>query len=968
MKRFLFAALFSTLSFLHGQPLLTPPDGTLIKGDPYRMQTIPAGKKGTLRTHCRISLPEFEKANLNMEFFVPPKCRVTGVSLELTTLPGMLPAYNFGKTYITPVADVDASKPGKQTLAIPLDIRTLQKTGSVPFPCSIRFMRLHYEAGAEESFYCGKISLQPSGLYCRFSTGNGKLFVCDLSEKEQAPAFTIFNQGGACRGLFEFKVRDIAGKIVDSGTVSRDFSAGETVRVPLKKPTKAGVYFVTYKLEKKGPEGFSHSREIRYAAMYPTRQYDKLFTNEFLFSVCAHLPHYPMEEMTVMADYMALAGLNHVRSSGTYWMKNNPRPGVWDLKQAERILKLLTDRNLEYQNVLMVPPDWAVSEEWKRAGKWGVQLPKLDLYENYVTEYVARFKGRIRMFEDINEPNLTKFWNPERYARYEKSAYRALKAGNPEALLLSGSWGGVTGSWAESYYAQNPGIADILAFHYHGPFETGIAEVEQIRRIMKKYKLKQKWFANECAYSTTNDNSAAQALFKKLIYSWSQGSIGYTWYNLRNKGWNPKNGELTYGLLTEDLCPRASYVTYNMLAGVFRDAKFVRSLKIKPDVFAFRFEKGDHAMIPMWTMSCDYGIQTVICRTTAESVNEIDLYGNIREIPVKDGIIPVSVSNDPSTLRLSPANAELDVVSPLFTTGQKVIATAGSKLKYRFEIQNPFPEKKMFNISMLLPKGLSTDVAAQKITIPGKGKGYFDTLITCAKDFTATTNVYKKIVLISQNPDLSGRMEFLIQPTFQIRQAPNGSAKFFCNKREQYTSFTEGKPGADHLYWTGISDLSAMVCVFYPTADELHIRVCVDDDIHNQPFQGINMYQGDSLQLMFLFPNQKGQWEIGASRRNDGTSESYIWMAPPEFDKTAIAKKIRIVSYRNQKVPQKTLWYEIKIPLKSVGTSLTELKKYGFRFNVMINDNDGPCREGYISIISGAPKKADNFPVISLGQ
>ena len=49
------------------------------------------------------------------------------------------------------------------------------------------------------------------------------------------------------------------------------------------------------------------------------------------------------------------------------------------------------------------------------------------------------------------------------------------------------------------------------------------------------------WYSNETAIHSLNgaERNQALTLFKKLIFAWSRGAIGYTWYDLRNDGFDP---------------------------------------------------------------------------------------------------------------------------------------------------------------------------------------------------------------------------------------------------------------------------------------------------------------------------------------------------------------------------------------------------------------------------------------------
>ena len=976
MKKLFCLLMCVSLSVLASEKLLdfginSPDSRVIYNNEPFREYKLSSAKNFT--AILNLSVPEFDKGDLLIDIWCPEKNRVTGMKIKMVTEPGMFPHAFSGKIFQTESVNIDSSKTGKQTIRFPLNIRNLLKIDTRPFPVHITGIELTLDSDKDKnsSFYLGAISVEPKGLYCRFSTGQ-KLAVCDLGKKNEVPQFTVFHKDSVpCKGRFEYIVTDFSGNTVEKQQISREFKANDSVELPMKKPFKAGVYYIAYKITKEGEDGFSHSRKISYAAMLPTGKYHQLFSDNFLFSVCEHLPRYNREEQLLLADYMVAAGIHHVRAAAPLWFECEPQPNV-SLKWPEEMYQLLIDRNIEVQGNLLCPPDWATDTEWL-AKKWGgIRKPDYKLYSEYVKRYVAKHKGKIRMFENFNEVNLyTKFWNVASYGEYEAVCHKALKEGNPDALMLSGSWAGVMNNWSEQYYAKYPDHGDILAYHYHGRFDTDVNEILYLNEIIRKDKLKQRWFANECAWSSLTDDVPAETLFKKLIFSWAQGSIGYTWYNLRDKGWDPKDGEHHYGLLTQDMYPRASYVVYNALTGVYRDAKYLNELKIKPDLFAFRFERGNNVIFPMWTMSRDYGTQTLVFRTNAKSAEIVDMFGNAEKIGIVNGVFAAGVSNRPVSLRLTPTTATLEYIAPLMVTEQKVVAIAGTTQKYRFELKNPLDKEETFDLLLDLPKELNANPVTQKITVAPNSKAIFSTDIAAAANFSATSNVKAQIVLKVKNPELAGKMEFLIQPTVMIKSNNGaGHALLPCITREQYTSIVEGKLGADKLYWNGVNDLSAWGCVFYPNMEYLNLRVVVEDDIHNQPFHGSEMFNGDSLQLMFLLPNQKSQWEIGISWHNDNNKEAFIWMAPPGFDKASVAKEIKVVAYYRSAVDPKasknTIWYEIKIPLKAVGTSLDELKRYGFRFNLIINDNDGPCREGYLSFITGDPKKADNFPVIIL--
>ena len=117
--------------------------------------------------------------------------------------------------------------------------------------------------------------------------------------------------------------------------------------------------------------------------------------------------------------------------------------------------------------------------------------------------------------------------------------------------------------------------------------------------------------------------------------------------------------------------------------------------------------------------------------------------------------------------------------------------------------------------------------------------------------------------------------------------------------------------------------------------------ITVTDNVHSNPFSGVESWKGDNVQCALQLPGQSGLWEIGLTRLADGTPEVWVWMAPDGFsgEKTAAAIKLNVD--RNE--TGKTTTYQAEIPFEAIGLSEKTGRK-GFLFNLFINDNDGKGR------------------------
>ena len=81
------------------------------------------------------------------------------------------------------------------------------------------------------------------------------------------------------------------------------------------------------------------------------------------------------------------------------------------------------------------------------------------------------------------------------------------------------------------------------------------------------------------------------------------------------------------------------------------------------------------------------------------------------------------------------------------------------------------------------------------------------------------------------------------------------------------------------------------------------------------------------------------------------------------FDPAAAADAIRLTTFRDDKAHRTA--YRARLKLDAFGLTGQRLRD-GIRFNLLINDNDGELREGFIQIAPGISewKNFEKFPLI----
>ncbi len=144
----------------------------------------------------------------------------------------------------------------------------------------------------------------------------------------------------------------------------------------------------------------------------------------------------------------------------------------------------------------------------------------------------------------------------------------------------------------------------------------------------------------------------------------------------------------------------------------------------------------------------------------------------------------------------------------------------------------------------------------------------------------------------------------------------------------------------------------------------LYVIVKVQDDKHCQPYRSSAIWAGDSLQIGFIAQcaEKSNYFELGFAKTNNETEKVY-WHFPPKMmsDKSKIKSFIAKTRIAINRTGQETI-YELMIPTClgflptfNIGTSI--------RLAIVVNDNDGRGRKGYLHWAEGIAqgKDADKY-------
>ncbi|MBA3532512.1 MAG: cellulase family glycosylhydrolase [Ardenticatenales bacterium] len=161
-------------------------------------------------------------------------------------------------------------------------------------------------------------------------------------------------------------------------------------------------------------------------------------------------PEYGMQAFMWWRPEVADRDLNLLVDAGFNWVKQDfpwreiegAQKGHFDFTRTDTIVEMAYDRfGLNILARVDRQPGWATGGRCAEGVAMG---PPDDLqdYADFLTALATRYKGKIAAYAIWNEPNLAREWcdeapSPEEYAELLQVAYDAIKAVDPDAIIIS---------------------------------------------------------------------------------------------------------------------------------------------------------------------------------------------------------------------------------------------------------------------------------------------------------------------------------------------------------------------------------------------------------------------------------------------------------------------------------------------------------------------------------------------------
>ena len=280
-----------------------------------------------------------------------------------------------------------------------------------------------------------------------------------------------------------------------------------------------------------------------------------------------------------------------------------------------------------------------------------ILLPPKDLYRNYIYQTVKHLKGRVPVYEIMNEPNL--YLAPETYVAYLKEANDAIRSADPAAKIsafcLTSDFSAVSAPWMQAAVkAGGLKYTDYIGFHPYAGRELGSLRpadryIADLREEMRSYgrgdiplwNTELYYLIDQQVKHSAYEESLCQPhhVIWRFLVDLGEGTVQsiaipseYLWKRM-----------LTPNMLTgknhHELIPSENAVAYNAMARLFERAKPVRKIRHPNGIICYVFRRDGKLQAAVWNYLKKKGISADFSGFSSMT----DLFGN----PEKTGVKPL---------------------------------------------------------------------------------------------------------------------------------------------------------------------------------------------------------------------------------------------------------------------------------------------------------------------------------------
>ena len=694
------------------------------------------------------------------------------------------------------------------------------------------------------------------------------------------------------------------------------------------------------------------------------------------------------------------------------WSGLEPERGKYDFNPEmwmNRSADLGVTHGLDQLPVVSMAPKWAIGENGTFPNDESV-----DALEEFMFRIATKYKGKITHWQAMNEPNLA-VWK-ERYLVFLKAFHRGVKRADPNNKVVLCGFAGVASKHLDAAYRLGgKDYFDVIASHSYTrprmPEEGGyVAQIRALHDVMTRYgDSKPLWvtemgwngvepsmleylrskFPGHRSYACTEEDQARGLARLYLISATIPWIERVYFFHLHQEAPYTKvmeHVDYYMGLFTPwlrgQLRPKDAYFAMKTVIEMINESTFRERLELGSRTWALVFERGEEATVALWSL--DDGVTMRLPDASAiQSVTS--MVGT--PVLVSDGSLPLSgrpvyvktPRDHLDSLKNAIGRAELiggcTIQLALSLDTEK---TTAGKPALAVRLTNTSRRDRVAPTVYLRVRPPTWELAEDRISdaraIPAGGARSHSLQLTGADAQAAEVSFVASARLFDDETQV--RSERTIRYLVVGRRPKGFAADGSLGEWSRVGPVTIGSTPSQREYvsWRGPEDCAAR---WYCASDAraLHFAAEVRDDVHHQSVHADTadaMWRDDSIQIGFdvagdaqpvaNVPQYDGvdDVEIGLALTADGPI-AYAWDNPRSEAGLLESANFAIARDEAAKVTR----YEIALPWASLGLAAAPAGRW-MGMNVLVNDNDGKGRRGWLEWAPGIgyAKDPSQFPKV----
>ncbi len=299
-------------------------------------------------------------------------------------------------------------------------------------------------------------------------------------------------------------------------------------------------------------------------------------------------------------NLIAEAGFKFIRMDFS-WQDTEKKNGIYFWQYYDELTRNLDQRGirpiyiLDYVNELYEPVVDAKRAVGEPVPEKHVASPRhaesVAAFAHWSAEAARHYKGRHIIWEIYNEPN-GDFWRPkpnaEEYTTMALATAKAIREAEPDATIVAPAMAGFDWNYMEVFLKS--GVLEYLdgvSVHpYRAPNvppETAAADYKKLREMIDTFAPPAKRgkipiLSGEWGYASNTKGVTLQTqadfAVRQQLSNLLNGIPLSIWYDWKNDGKDPADGEQNFGTVTDNLEPKPAYVALKRMVAALKGFHF----------------------------------------------------------------------------------------------------------------------------------------------------------------------------------------------------------------------------------------------------------------------------------------------------------------------------------------------------------------------------------------------------------